>query len=105
MPARADLTIYQGDDYTATVTVEGTDITGYTARAQIRDDVADREPTILATIVALVSPPYILLSIPRSVTALLPGTQLLWDLEVTDPSSQVTTLMAGFVVLQQEVTR
>ena len=89
----------------ATVTVEGTDITGYTARAQIRDDVADREPVILATIVALVSPPNILLSIPRSVTALLPSTQLVWDLEVTDPFSQVTTLMAGYVALQQEVTR
>jgi hypothetical protein len=108
MPARADLRIYQGDDYGAVVTVNGGTppdvIAGYTAKAQIREDTADACPDVAAEISAQVASPVVNLAIPSAVTANLCG-QYVWDLELTDPDGIVTTILAGNVVVTSEVTR
>ena len=72
MPDLADLLIYQGDDYSAVVTVtDGTntppDLSGYTAQAQIRQGPADANPDIVVDITVSLTPPnQIQLSIPRA---------------------------------------
>ena len=108
MPARADLRIYQGDDYGAVVTVNGGEppdvIAGYTAKAQIREDTADACPDVAAEIVTEVVSPVINLTLPADVTVNLCG-QYVWDLEITDPNGTVTTILAGNVVVTNEVTR
>lgn len=108
---RADLNIYQGDDFGATVSVlqDGApaDLTGYTARAQIRQDVADRRGEVIAEITAAVSTSYILLSLTHEQTTALRvrSGRYVWDLEITSPDAQITTILAGGVTITSEVTR
>ena len=107
----ANLQLYQGDDYSGTVTVSspGVDPTqvlnGYTAMAQIRQDIANQAPSILVTIGTQVSSPFVYLTIPHAQTETLPIGVLRWDLQVTSPAGVVTTLLSGVVVVNPEVTR
>ncbi len=108
MPARADLRIYQGDDFGAVVTVNGGEppdvIAGYTAQAQIREDTADNCPDVAAEIATEVVSPLVNLTIPADVTVNLCG-QYVWDLQLIDPDGVVSTILAGNVVVTPEVTR
>ncbi|HEU0180357.1 MAG TPA: hypothetical protein VFV58_39475 [Blastocatellia bacterium] len=110
MPDRGDLIIYQGDDWGATVTVTSNGvppdqvIAGYTAKAQIRQDVADNDPDVDIEIVTAVASPAISLTIPASQTVNLCG-DYVWDLQITSPAGQVTTILAGNVRVTSEVTR
>jgi len=113
MPTNASLNLYQGDDWAGLVSVyqaDGTtpfDLTGYTARAQIRRDVADRALDVLAEItIGVVDAAGGLLSLDldHTVTATLSG-HLLWDLQLTDAAGEITTILAGGVNVTSEVTR
>ena len=106
MPSKADLAIYQGDDYAAVVTVDGIDdLAGFTAQAQIRLGPADTNPQVVVEIgVAMTPPNTINLTIPAATTAQLSGAYA-WDLQVTDPGGVVSTLLAGNVAVTREVTR
>ena len=110
MAGRADLQIYQGDDYSAVVTVasNGTPpdqvLAGYTAQAQIRDGPADDNPVVLVEIATVVTSPDISLTIPKETTATLSG-EYAWDLQVISPAGMITTILAGGVMVTQEVTR
>jgi len=109
MAGRADLVIYQGDDWGATVNVKnGTgpaDITGFTAKAQIRQDVADNDPDVNVEITTVVSSPTVELTIPAAATVDLICGSYVWDLQLTSPAGQITTILAGNVSVTQEVTR
>jgi hypothetical protein len=112
MPDKADLALYQGDDYAARVTVQDTagnpaDITGYTAAAQIRRDVADNSNKVAAEFGISVESPYIYLSLASVETQQLPAGSYVWDLQVTAPapSGRVSTVLAGAVTVRAEVTR
>jgi hypothetical protein len=105
------LLIYQGDDYAAVVTVQtldGTpaDLTGYTAEAQIRRDVADRQPVVTATMNVNIelTTSSIFLTLTHTQTLALMGTYV-WDRQITDTNGVVTTILAGPVTVTQEVTR
>ena len=110
MPGRADLYIYQGDDYVALVTVmtsDGSapaDITGYTAQAQIRDDIADNAADIEVSFITELFSPYVRLEIPAMVTEGMCG-DYVWDMQLTSPDGIVSTLLAGSVSVTAEVTR
>jgi hypothetical protein len=109
MADRGDLEIYQGDDYGGQVfvTTDGTtpaNIAGYTAQAQIRQGVADSYPNVLIQMQATVSSPYVNLAIPRTQTLNLTR-DCYWDLQLIATDGTITTIMAGQVVVVQEVTR
>ena len=104
-----NLGLYQGDDasFTVFVTTDGTNpanITGYTAQAQMRADVADNCSSIALTIATSVSSPNVTLTIPRTQTSGLAG-RYLWDLQLTAPSGTIQTILRGSVLVVQEVTR
>ena len=110
MAGNADLLVMQGDDYQGLVTVTKPDtapldvLTGYTARAQIRAGNADEYP-VLVNILTNITSPYIALAIPHSDTVRLQNeNSLRWDLQLTDTNGFVTTLLAGLVRLQRDVT-
>jgi hypothetical protein len=113
MASNANLHLYQGDDYSAQVTVTSSDpsvppaqiLAGYTAQAQIRQDYADWSSTVIVEIGATVESPNITLSIPHVQTQGLAGNGMRWDLQVTAPDGAITTLIAGMVIVQSEVTR
>jgi hypothetical protein len=109
MPSSADLSIYQGDDWTAIVTVlneDGTpaDISTFTAKAQIRRSIADSDPVVVVEITTVVASPLVNLSIPHTVTATLSGSYV-WDLQLTGPSGGITTILKGRAKVEPEVTR
>src|SRR5215467_3455291 len=106
-----DLAIYQGDDWSASVTVlrgdlTPADLTGYTATSQIRAGVADQAPMVAAVIQAtIVLPNFVSLYLPHAQSVLLPGSDYRWDVQLVSPSGQITTILAGEVLVTQEVTR
>jgi hypothetical protein len=110
VPSKANLAIYQGDDYAAVVTiVNGTttppDLTGYLAQAQIREGPADDNPAVVVEIAAVLVPPNIInIVIPHTITTGLSGTYS-WDLQLVDSGGTVTTVLAGTVNVTPEVTR
>ena len=110
MPARADLDIYQGDDYEATVTVSNedgsaADLTGYTAQAQIKGDIADIPTSLTVNIGTSISSPIISLLMPSVITQAIPHGTFAWDLQIKDSSGVITTLLAGYAKVQGDVTR
>lgn len=102
------LDIYQGDDYTATINVthNGTavDLTGYTATAQLRKDVADNDSTIDATFTCTIDVSLITMTLAHTVTTTLAGCYG-WDLQLTDPDGKLMTIARGPCHVMQEYTR
>jgi len=110
MLSRADLTVYQGDDYRATVEVtDGVTppdqiLTGYSALAQIRSGPADSNPAVIVAIQTAIASPYVNLLIPHDQTIALKG-KLVWDLQLTAPDGTITTVLAGSVFPTLEISR
>lgn len=114
LPATKDISIYHGDTFVLMVrlrekTVDGlagdpVDLTGATAKAQIRADyVTSTVTTEMSCTFPTGQPGVILVKIPASgTTAINTG---VWDLQVTFPDGDVHTYLRGNVTSQQEVTR
>jgi hypothetical protein len=109
-PARKDLRLYRGDTFTLPVrvwedAVGGTpaDLTGVTARAEIRDVPSGQ---LLATMFATVTlPNEIQLELPASSWDGFPArSSAVWDLELTYPGDVVRTMLAGSVAVLGDVT-
>jgi len=114
MPGRANLAIYQGDDYSQRVSFvepDGTpiDVTGLTFTAQLRADYADVAPVPLAELECVLTDAELgelVLSLDHALTETLPTEDVLrWDLQATDAAGEVTTYLAGTVKVSAEVTR
>lgn len=109
VPGKANLAIYQGDDYAALVTVQNADrtpadLTGYVANAQMRLGPADHNPQVVVEIAAAITPPNtISLNIPHATTAQLSG-QYAWDLQLVSPGNIITTILAGQANVTLQVT-
>jgi hypothetical protein len=106
---RQDIRFRQGDDVSKTVTVrnaDGTlaDLTGYTALAQIRRDVADVDTTVDATFACTISGSEVIMYLGDDQTTTLTG-DYVWDLEVTSPTGITTTIMTGQAIADAEVSR
>ena len=110
MICQADLQIYQGDDYSGTVTVldssgNAADLTGSAARAQIRIMPAQYWPYVAADIACtVVTPNTVNLYIPAAVTITLYCTYV-WDLQLTDTFGMISTVLNGSVYVEQDITR
>ncbi len=112
-PATLDLTIYQGATFRKRLvwTVNGTavDLTGFTARMQIRSSIGDSTALIEMTtenggISITAVDGQIDLFISSDDTASLSFNSGVYDLELND-SGEVTRLVMGKVNLSKEVTR
>lgn len=114
MADKADLSIYQGDDYAAQVTVyegDGTtpfDLAGYSSQAQIRPNLTDPSPDPVASFTVNITQQesnVITIGLPHDVSKTLTNLEYVWDLQVIDPTGLITTLLAGQVRVTREVTR
>ena len=107
----ADLSIIRGDDYRVLITLTNNsapfDLTGYTAKAQIRPSTANAA-VLYAEFTATVESPatdgIIKLELSNATTSGLTGNGV-WDLEITDSGGWVTTVASGTVTLVPDVTR
>lgn len=113
-PGRYHLNVYQGATFDKTFTWKDSDgnlvnLTGYTARAMVREDIDDVEPVMefntggggitlggaLGTI---------RLQVSATDTASLTWDEGLWDLELVSAGGVVTRLLEGPATLHREVT-
>jgi hypothetical protein len=109
MPSKANLAIYQGDDYAAVVAVLDSsgapaDLTDLVAKAHIRVGYADTHPEVVMEIGTTVNMNYIDLSISAADTEKLSGNYR-WDLQLLAPDGKIVTILAGVVTVTREVTR
>jgi len=110
--AKANLAIYQGDDFYQAVafTQDGAvfDVTGWTFAAQVRAGPADTATAVLATLACTIydGPGGLIeMRIPHAQTASLTAGKAVWDLQGTDPGGLITTFLAGDVTVTAEITR
>lgn len=108
-PATHNLELYAGDDYGLVVTFTDPDavplnLSGLTFRSQVR--MYESDPTIRASFTvdsSAASTGVIGLSLAKEITVDLGDG--VWDLEQTDGTGKVQTLLAGKVTVRLEVTR
>jgi hypothetical protein len=108
-PGNYPLDIYRGDTYRWQFTLwadadktQPVDLTGVTARSQIRDKPAGK---LLSTIDCTITQPNIILgTLTADECAKITGTTCAWDLQLTWPNEDITTLLAGAVALTIDVT-
>lgn len=110
MPGNYDLSIYEGDVCKFTVTVKDSNnavvnLTGYTAKAQLKTGYEDASPVnFVCTITTPTSGVVLVYLAPATTAALTPGSTYIWDFQLTEPSGDVRTYLAGDVTVIPEVT-
>ena len=106
LPTNIDLVIYEGDDFHLVLGVAASgvpvDLTGYTAKAQIRS--TTESDVVLAEFDCDINLSEVLLHL-TSADATDIAAATVWDVQVTDADGEVTTLAYGRVTATQEVTR
>lgn len=96
LPPRYDLHLYRGDDYQRRFIVRGVDLTGWTARAQVKGTGSPHDLTVT------VEPDAIVVTVvPADYATLTPGA---WDLQAVYPNGLVRTLVTGAVTITGDVT-
>ena len=107
----ANLFIDQGSDFAINFTVKDNgsvkDLTGYSARAQMRT--SKTASSVAATFTCVISSPTngtVTMSLPNATSSSLAAGTYVYDLEIfTSGNATVTRLIQGSVDLTQEVTR
>jgi hypothetical protein len=107
IPAQVNLDLYQGDDFTMTLTVTNpdgseADLTDAIIAAQVRKTPPDE--TVIARFTPAHSVNVITLWLPGAESAKLGATQA-WDCDMTDAGGRITTLVYGTLTAKSEVTR
>jgi hypothetical protein len=108
LPLAVDLILYRGDDFYVDLTLtdeagDPWDLTGWTAASQIRPSAESDQ--VLASFTATIEANVIGLHLPHDqAQALTPGASR-WDVQITDPTDRVLTLVAGAVTVTADVTR
>lgn len=104
----------QGSDYQATVAYtddsgDPVNLTGYTARMQVRQFAGSSVPFLTLTntsgLAITAATGVIVISISAAALALLPAGEYTYDLEIIDGSAKVTKLLQGNFDVDAEVTR
>jgi hypothetical protein len=106
-PGNFNLNVYLGDSYNwqfqlwqdAAMTLP-VDLTGTTAKAQIRKSAGATGPIEMTCTVTLPNTVVVALSAAQSATCF----NGVWDLELDGPSGAVTTVVAGTVTVTPDVT-
>lgn len=91
--------MYVGDTFSMKVNVN-TNITGWTAASSL----AGPAGITLLQFTTLVEPDGVVLSATDEQTALLPPGEASWDIQVTNPVGDITTVAAGKVTIVDQVT-
>lgn len=111
MAAKANILIEQGTDFSSTITVQDssgniTNLTGYTAAAQIRKHYTSNSAVNFATSFGDPrSDGELTLSLTRIQTSNMESGRYVYDVELTDSANTRSRLVEGLVTITPEVTR
>ena len=106
-PGLLPLSIYRGDTYRWRFTcwadearTQAADLAGATVAAQLR-----RGAALVGAMVCTLTPPNVIdAELPAAITTAVPASGVTWDLQITYPSGDVQTALAGPVVMMGDVT-
>lgn len=109
LPSNYDLVLYRGDYFPISVTLKDSNgvainLTGYTAKAQIKKNYSDNAPYDF-TVTMDAPNGKVNLVLTSTVSETILAGNYIWDFQVTNPSGNVRTYLAGDVVVYDEVTR
>lgn len=122
MAGKLNLKINQGETYRHTIlwkdeTKQAVNVTGYTARMHVRENITDSTPLLILTTeggvgtngtISLIAPysnGEIRLYMSAATTAAIDWSSAVYDLEMIAPNGDVTRLIEGTVSVSKEVTR
>lgn len=111
MAVYANISIDQGSDFTSTVTVEGSDglifdLTGYTARGQIRKSYTSTTAVNFTTAINSPVQGTILLTLTAAQTAIMRAGRYLYDVEIVQTASgKVIRVVEGQVEVNPRITQ
>lgn len=111
MAIYANIPIDQGSDYTSTVTVNNTDglpfdLTGYTARGQIRKSYASTTFVSFTVVVADYAGGQLQISLARGLSAAMKAGRYLYDVEIVNVSTgAVTRVIEGQIEINPRITQ
>ena len=110
MAGFAELTIEQGASYSTSVTVSdafgsATNLTGYTAAAQLRKSYYSTSATDFTVSITNAGGGEITMSLSSANTANLTPGRYMYDLLITSPTSVKTRVVEGIAVILPSVTR
>jgi hypothetical protein len=109
LPKRYDIKIYQGDTFRFTLVLkdaldELVNLTGYTGKAQFRASIGSSLVQELSVTFPTPANGEVVISLTAAQTNNIPGGSYKWDLELTDASSNVRTLIGGIVEVIEDIT-
>ena len=108
-PGVFDLLVYHGDSYrwqftfwSDTAKQIPSDLTGATVNSEIRDKPGGSVITSLDCVVTL--PNIVVVTMTSTMSSLLTSMGGVWDLQLTYPSNDIATVVAGYVRVTMDVT-
>lgn len=111
MAVYANIVIDQGSDYSSTVDVEGSngtpyDLTGYTARGQVRKTYTSSTSYPFLLTINNPSAGQINMLLPRATTGTMKAGRYVYDIEIVETNTgTVTRVVEGQVEITPRVTR
>jgi len=110
MAVYANLTVDQGSDFASTITVEDvdgniTDLTGYSARGQVRRTYNSVTAYDLTAAVASTTAGQIGISLDASTTSSMKPGRYVYDVEMISSAGTVTRVVEGQIEVMPRVTR
>jgi hypothetical protein len=108
LPSNYDLVLYRGDYFNTSVVIKDStgsviNLTGYTAKCSIKSSFSASSSFDATCTVTAVSG-LVEIMFPSSVTEDIAAGSYVWDFQVTNPSGNVRTYLAGDVIVYDEVT-
>lgn len=107
--AKYNIVIDQGSTFVKTFTFTSgiTDLTGYSARMQVRNKISDSDTLLNLTVGSgiTITATTITITVSATATAALKFETAVYDLEIVSAGGVVTRLLYGNVSLSREVTR
>lgn len=105
MATTSNLYIDQGSDYQVTITVDDTDITGYTVAAQMRKSYGSSTAYNFTCAVSDGAAGKLTLTLLGEDSDGIPAGRYLYDVEITSPGNTKTRVVEGLVVLTPQITK
>lgn len=108
LPSNYDLVLYRGDYFSTSVVIKDStgsviNLTGYTAKCSIKSNFSSVSSFDAVCSITPLSG-LVEITFPSSVTGDIAAGNYVWDFEVTNPSGNVRTYIAGDVTVYGEVT-
>lgn len=108
LPANYNLVLYKGDYFQTSIVIKDNagapiNLTGYTAKCSIKSS-PSASTSFDATCAITAGNGLVNITFPSSVTKDIVAGDYVWDFQVTNPSGNVRTYLAGDVKVYAEVT-